>query len=277
MIDNYTHELVKKSELLPVHFSHSTFDPITVPAHWHDYLELLYLQSGSMTAIIQGQPYSLCPGELLAVNSLEIHMTHTTEGSHYFLLQIPSALMQEYFPNFDQLHFQTLLQVCHDSKSLAKITDIFNQLFQSYHLKEDGYQLLFSAHLYTLLYHLYKQHTTLISPNIESPKRDFNRIAIIMGWINQHFHSPLTLTAAAHKLNISKEYLCRLFKKYMGQTFLEYLYTVRTMNVYEKLKKNDTPLTLLLEQSGITNYKIFMRTFKQLYGDTPRNIRKQFE
>ena len=29
-----------------------------------------------------------------------------------------------------------------------------------------------------------------------------------------------------------------------------------------------------MEKNGITNYKVFMRTFKRLYGDTPQRVRK---
>lgn len=46
------------------------------------------------------------------------------------------------------------------------------------------------------------------------------------------------------------------------------------MNLYEELKTSDLSLTLLMEQNGLTNYKTFIRTFKELYGTTPRSIRQ---
>ena len=74
-------------------------------------------------------------------------------------------------------------------------------------------------------------------------------------------------------LALSKEYFCRLFKKYTGQTFLEYLNDVRTMHLYEDLQNSDETITVLMEKNGLSNYKIFMRTFKKLYGSTPQKMR----
>ncbi|MCQ4833424.1 helix-turn-helix domain-containing protein, partial [Hungatella sp. SL.1.14] len=67
---------------------------------------------------------------------------------------------------------------------------------------------------------------------------------------------------------------CRLFKKYTGQTFLAYVNSVRTMNFYEDLLKSDESITQLMVQNGLTNYKVFMRIFKEMYGTTPQKIRK---
>ena len=32
-------------------------------------------------------------------------------------------------------------------------------------------------------------------------------------------------------------------------------------------------ITVLMEKNGLSNYKIFMRTFKKLYGSTPQKMR----
>lgn len=47
------------------------------------------------------------------------------------------------------------------------------------------------------------------------------------------------------------------------------------MHLYEDLKNTDDSITVLMEKNGIRNYKVFMRTFKKLYGDTPQKIRSE--
>ena len=94
-----------------------------------------------------------------------------------------------------------------------------------------------------------------------------------MNWVKLHYPEPLSLETAADSLALSKEYFCRLFKKYTGQTFLEYLNDVRTMHLYEDLQNSDETITVLMEKNGLSNYKIFMRTFKKLYGSTPQKMR----
>ena len=69
------------------------------------------------------------------------------------------------------------------------------------------------------------------------------------------------------------EYFCRLFKKYTGQTFLEYLNDVRTMQLAKELIQSDDTITVLMEKHGLTNYKVFLRTFHKLYGMSPQKYR----
>lgn len=86
---------------------------------------------------------------------------------------------------------------------------------------------------------------------------------------------PLTLTQAASYLGFSREYFCRLFKKFTGQTFLEYVNNIRAMKLYDDLNTSTESITSLMEKHGITNYKVFLRTFRELYGTTPQKIRRK--
>ena len=96
-----------------------------------------------------------------------------------------------------------------------------------------------------------------------------------MDYVRRNFRKPLTLDDAAASQGLSREYFCRLFKKYTGQTFLAYVNSVRTMNFYEDLLKSDESITRLMVQNGLTNYKVFMRVFKKKCMEPPpQKIRK---
>lgn len=276
MAQNYTHEVISENEYLPVHFQLVECGPTTIPAHWHDYVELIYFFHGNMTAVIQAETYKMLSGQLLIINTKQLHMTHTYGNSRYILLQIPSQQLHRFFPDFDLLQFQTLISSGPADPRAQTITAELMHMMRLYQVQGDGYQLLFISHLYRMLYQLYKYYT--VQERFEYPGaqiRDFQRVTRTLNWVYQNFRDSLTLEDAAAALNISKEYFCRLFKKCTGQTFLEYVNTVRTMNLYDDLKKTDAKITLLMEQNGISNYKVFMRTFKKLYGDTPQNIRRK--
>ncbi|MGL6198505.1 MAG: helix-turn-helix domain-containing protein [Lachnospiraceae bacterium] len=275
MSSNYILELIDENDYLPVYFRQVQCDALTVPPHWHDHLELVYLISGSMIAVVQSKSYKLTPGTLLVVNSKEIHMTRTYGESYYLLLQIPTDQIKNRFVDFDRLRFQTMINEDGMAKSRNEIDNHFSRMLDLFSHKEDGYPLLFTSCVYTLLYFLYQNYSIRLKPDQKSEgQRDFRRVTKTMNWVNQNFKESLTLDAAAANLGISKEYFCRLFKKCTGQTFIEYLYAVRATNFYEDLKRTENSITLLLAENGITNYKLFMRTFKKLYGDTPRNIKK---
>jgi quercetin dioxygenase-like cupin family protein len=85
-MSSYTHELVQKNELLPVHFSINTGYSYTITAHWHEYIELIYLLQGSMTAVIQAQTYHLHSRDLLIINSNDLHMTQIPDQDTSYIL-----------------------------------------------------------------------------------------------------------------------------------------------------------------------------------------------
>ena len=285
------HELVEEVDHLPVYIStpgrtglsqgcqHSQCFPdgMTVSAHWHEYLEFLWLREGHMTAIVQADTYELEPGDLLIINSGELHMTKINQRKSYcpyVLIQLSPQRLGEYFPGKEGLRFSTLLrrEEIQQSDALSASLCAMQQLFEEH---EDGYQLLFRARLCEFLHSLYKLHSTTALRRAENATtRDLNRVMDVVSWVQAHFREPLGLEDAAGYLNISKEYFCRIFKKYTGQTFLDYLCMIRTTRFYEQLQSSDLSIPVLMEQNGLTNYKTFLRTFRGLYGTTPQKVRQ---
>ena len=45
----------------------------SVTAHWHEELEFLYIEEGTMRGIISGTPYEMKAGEFNFINSGELH------------------------------------------------------------------------------------------------------------------------------------------------------------------------------------------------------------
>lgn len=289
-----THEVVKENEHLPVFFSspsrgpckdrctdnceHSfilTCNKLTIPVHWHEYIEFIYILDAPMTAVVQADTYEINQGDLLIINCEELHMTQIAATSTpYILIQFSADRLRELFSEADLLHFNT----CISKEELAHHPKILECLTEMVHLYEedaDGYQLLFTARFYEFLHELYQNFCQRkISQTEPSSNRDLKRITNIVEWTRGNFRQPLTLDDAAAHLGISREYFCRIFKKYTGQTYLDYLCTIRTSNLFEDLRDTDLSIPILMEQNGLTNYKTFIRTFKKLYGTTPQKLRR---
>lgn len=275
MQSHIIHEEVSENVNLPAKLDLVHCPSTTIPAHWHEYLEILYLIDGRLTAVIQAESYEQEPGSLLVINSNELHMTQTAGFSTYVLLQISAEQMRRFFPNFEALHFQTMIQKNGQDPDKKELFFHLETMVSEYEKQVDGYQLLVTAHLYEFLYYLYRCCSSWNdSKASDGASRDRKRIAEIMDYIRRNFRKPLTLDDAAASQGLSREYFCRLFKKYTGQTFLAYLNSVRTMNFYEDLLKSDESITQLMAQNGLTNYKVFMRVFKEMYGTTPQKVRK---
>lgn len=242
--------------------SRYSLPPESSQAHWHEYVEILYIKDGVLSAIVQAVEYELHTGDLMIINSGDLHMTRTP-GCHYLILQISARQLRSYLPDFDQLRFDTLISYT-KSKQNAQLFSALHAMETIFQEQPHHYELLFTARLYEFLYILCLDHCTTTASTVTADSdRDRLRITRVMQWIREHYQENLTLDTAASLLAVSREYFCRLFKKYTGQTFLEYLNDVRTIHLAKDLSACDDTITSLMEKHGLTNYKVFLRTFQK--------------
>lgn len=246
-----------------------------IPVHWHDHLELLFLKKGRMTASIYEATYELLPGDILLVNPRDPHFTVMSGDCCYYLLQIASQHLELITSDWNLLHFQEYIPKCEESGSLsASLTDIFSRLYELNMNQEHGYRLLFLIQIYQMLYLLSTRCSSLLNAkNRGQVDRDLVRIEQSIQYVRHHFREPISLLEVSSLLALTPEYFCRLFKKYTGQTFITYVSQVRMLHFYQDLFQSDESITYLLDKNGITNYKGFIREFKEAYGATPHKLR----
>ena len=282
------HEQVEETDHLPVYFSspgrgvdcnqgcqHRT-DGMTVSAHWHEYVEFIWLREGHLTAVVQADTYELEPGDMLVINSGQLHMTRLPQRyphTPYVLIQFSAKCLGDYFPGKEGLRFSTLISR-EEIEGNVELHHALSEMQRLFEENRDGYQLLFRARFCEFLYAMYQRYSSTLPPTEKAVNRDLNRVMDVVSWVQEHYREPLSLEDAAAHLSISKEYFCRIFKKYTGQTFLDYLCITRTTRFYERLLSSDLSIPALMEEHGLTNYKTFLRTFHCLYGTTPQKARQ---
>ena len=271
----YEHELVQDDFQLQLHFAviHSINDYF--PAHWHNHLEILLILDGTMAAFVNDRKYELTYHDILLINPREIHSTQIHGSIRYILLQIPLEDLKRLMPNFEMLHFEEYIPFKTSLNGSAnKMETLLINMQNEFDQKSDGYQLQFTSLYYAFLHELYKSHSVQLSiQNKNRAAKNLTRIELIMDYVKSHYQTPITLDEIAGSLSISPEYFCRLFKKYTGLTFLEYVNTVRMVHFYYDLKHTNDSITFLMDKNGITNYKVFIRMFKLAYGTTPAKVR----
>lgn len=272
-----SHETIWDDHLTQVRFSRVDASNDLILAHWHNHLEVLYLTGGHMTVCINETSYELVPSDILIVNPQDIHYTQAHGDSCYYLLQIPTVHLERISMDWRLIHFFEYIPCHSDSNSLnAGLSGILQEMIRLDQKRENGSHLLYLSQLYQFLYLLYTRGSSRLSvQNRNRTERDFQRIEQSMQFVRKNYRRPITLAEAAEHISVSPEYFCRLFKKYTGQTFFTYVSRVRLLYFYQELLHTDESITFLMERNGITNYKQFMRMFKEAYGTTPHKLRMQ--
>ena len=93
--------------------------------------------------------------------------------------------------------------------------------------------------------------------------------------IHDRFKEPLTLTDMAAMSGASETYFCRLFKHETGQTFLDYLNSLRIESACVLLRDTTNNALEICYEVGFNDYTHFGRQFKKNIGMSPAEFRRR--
>ena len=144
-------------------------------------------------------------------------------------------------------------------------------------LRDDGYILMFNSLVYELLYKLVKGFKSSADPALKKKTdRNIQRLGVVLQYARQHYSENITLQDAAEAVALNREYFARFFRKYMGMTFMEYVFAIRLEHVYYDIANTDYTIGSIADKHGFChNYKLFVKKFKEQYGCSPGEVRKR--
>lgn len=92
-------------------------------------------------------------------------------------------------------------------------------------------------------------------------------------FMTRNYHRNIRLEDVAGELEISKEYLCSLFKKETGESFVGFLTQVRIEQAKKLLRKTDKKILEIAMDTGFESLHYFSRIFKKVAGQSPAEYR----
>lgn len=240
------------------------------PFHWHNHIEVLYVLEGKIDFRVETRKYLLTDGDMIIINSEIIHSSKLCGHARYILLQVPLSAFDGVYDEIENVVFKEKP----DSQEAGKLFSYLSQMLKSVDDRRQENKLRFISLLYDFFYQL------LTDYKIEQKKTTasyygISRISPVMAYVEKEFRNKITLNEVAEILNVTPEHMCRLFKKYTDMTFNEYLMSLRISAFYQSLQNTNQKISVILEECGITNYKVFIREFKKTFGKTPEMIRNE--
>lgn len=94
-------------------------------------------------------------------------------------------------------------------------------------------------------------------------------------YINRNFEHPISLATLAEAAGLSKNYFSSEFNRTFGMSVSEYISAVRLEYAHSLLISSDLPITRIALESGFSSFSMFSRSFRQKYGETPSECRRQ--
>lgn len=108
-------------------------------------------------------------------------------------------------------------------------------------------------------------------------KKSRNRINVkqIKEYVDANYTDGITLEQVADTFYLSKEYLSKLFKKYTGNSFSDYITEKRMKKSYRLICEYKVPIKEVVSLVGYVDQAHFYKMFKKYYGMTPGDLQRK--
>lgn len=276
-MDHTNYEVISIEKEKQVRFYTSIDKGSFVAPHWHDAVEVIYMEEGSLTVRDDTGITEMKAGDCLLINANFIHTTKCVEPNRAIVFQIPLKFLDQYIPNLGSLRFEINTERAGDPKVRTKIDQFTEKLERMQYLNDenpDGGLLLFNGLLYEALFQLYHDFSFKVyETSQERHLRDIEKLEPLLNYVGEHYTEHISVDEAASMVGFEPRYFCRFFKNKTGVTFLEYQNDVRLVYILRDLQETNDPIQDILERHGFTNYKVFRRVFREKFGMTPGEFR----
>lgn len=263
------HEKTFNPEILYV-FDTFSKGPANGVEHSHDFFELSIILSGESYYTIDKKEYYISEPTILILNPGVEHMEYTKEEMENVQMHI--GLRNFQLTGFQNNYLPLQDAVIHLSKNKKKFFETCYEIIQERREINPGYKLILKALIYKLLiYILREKETEIISSALSIDEQ--NKIQLIKEvktFLETRYWQDVTLDQLAKDFSTSPSILSRDFKKYTGDSPINYLINFRLNKAKDLIQADQTMSIKEVSRSvGYEDSLYFSKLFKKHYGFSP--------
>lgn len=159
------------------------------------------------------------------------------------------------------------------SNLMTNALEYYNSYFSNYdELREytDNYNLIMKAARLKDVTSLIKEFVINLVKHIEEYRlNNSNRIINkAIDFINKNYGQDISLQSLASHLNLSKHYVCYLFKKETGENISSYINKVRIEKAKHLILESNCKIKEVYDKLGFSDQQYFCKIFKKITGMT---------
>ncbi|EEL31317.1 AraC family transcriptional regulator [Bacillus toyonensis] len=241
-----------------------------IPPHWHRSIEISLVIYGDVFLYVNGQKKKVSAGEFIFVNSGDVHEFEKVENAScaVMMLIVSYEFLKELNADFDKYRFT--LQASFVQKE--KLQQIFYELKELVTNFDELSYIKMNSLIYEIVYILLRH-----CKDRKKEDNDFqfgNKQKEIITYMYEHYDEKLKMKDVAKHFFVSEEHFSRMFKKSFGSNFTSFLTRYRLHKAYEDIISSTNSIQDIAVKHGFPNVKSFISQFKEKYGDTPLQYRK---
>ncbi|MCR5354991.1 MAG: AraC family transcriptional regulator [Lachnospiraceae bacterium] len=277
-------KLITSGKVIDVR-THTRF--VHFPKHTHNYVELIYMCSGSTKHIINGNEIVLEKGELLFLNQNAIQeiMPAGEDDIAVNLIILPSFfdyaltmlgdednLIREFIidclkskdNDVSYLHFKVA--------DVLPIQNLMENLIWTIHNKQNNKRSINQATMGVLLLQL-MNYTEYVDVGKDNSGQEL--VMSVYKYVEENYRDG-SFTDLAEQLHYDLHWLSKTIKQLTGKNYTDLLQDKRMRQAAYLLRTSKLTVADIATAVGYENISYFHRLFQKTYGTSPRNYRLDY-
>lgn len=257
------------------------FEALTYEEHFHDHLELVYLQKGASLVRVDTEEYALQSGDVLLTFPNQLHAYQDKQPCAGVLCIFPRRPYEALAPLFDG--WVPLCPVIASDRLPPQLPALMDALAAAAlnapptQAPGDGPDLAglcqetaTRGYLGVLLGLLLP-----LLPLRRVGASNSNTVQCILRYCADNYQQDLSLESVAKELHISKYHISHLFSQKIHLSFSDFINTLRVQDACGRLKQG-VGITQACMQAGFSSIRSFNRVFLRQTGMTPLKYQKKY-
>ncbi|MGL1890889.1 MAG: AraC family transcriptional regulator [Spirochaetaceae bacterium] len=253
--------------------------------HWHNSLEILYFFRDGAGIIINGEEYYAKAGDIILVDSFDIHKNpnETIDGHYVFLIdpallpintatqiQFPKAYEKKWLKKDN--NYEPFREI------IASKMDLIIDIFEKHNIENKiNYYQLYSE-IFMLLAKLEEylkdvDYDYVIKIDSSAHQREI--LKQIYSYVTYNYQNDISLKEISELVGFTQNYFCKFIKLSTNQTFLEFLNSYRCQIACNTMQTTNESITTIALDCGFSSISYFSKVFSKIYKISPRNYRNK--
>lgn len=237
--------------------------------HLHNYYELELILEGSGEQTLNGTTYPLEPGTFYLLTPIDFHSVTAKDSLTIANISFDESMLSPEWQRIFLNRRENLLGIA-AGENKTYMESLFSMMEREL-ATQDEYSAKTHRQLLELLLIMVARNTLAHKPNYSSV------VQKSMQYIFQHFREKLTLSGIATQSGYEPHYFSALFRKETGQCLTDFITEMRLNYAKTLLTTTDYSISVIGQKGGFGSQSNFLRLFKQHFGCTPTQYRKQYK
>lgn len=270
----YQHQTIEYDKLLPAKITliDSTVDRCRGEPHWHEEMQLIYVDEGSLTLTVGNGKHELSAGDMQLINPCEVHSLK--KGSAKFIsVHFSRIFVQSFFEAAESYGY--VLE--EGSQERREMIFLMQKLLAVERNTFDEYSALvkYSLLLKMLRMLLTRCRTEKIISVYGTDRSLDDDVTAVKHYIEENYRQKIMSTDLEKLIHFKPTYVMTQFKKQTGMTIMGYAIKVRANHALDDYLTHDIPVGDAAKKNGFCHYNHFTKACHKYYGASPTELKKQ--